>query len=157
MDWEILYYNDEVQTIGDWRVGMPPPIMSVTKRMCAFGPIWECHLQIARRRHIGTMKTHDEMLREWRRDPEFVREYDSLEDEFALFDELLRAHKQAPPQPGSGRADGNAALGGGAVGGRWWSFKTLAFVGDYEKYAEARCGCRLEIKMVRVSTPHDNC
>ena len=35
------------------------------------------------------MKTHDEMVPEWRQDPAFVREYDSLEQEYALFDELL--------------------------------------------------------------------
>ena len=29
-------------------------------------------------------KTHNEMVREWMQDPEFVREYDSLEQEFAL-------------------------------------------------------------------------
>ena len=41
------------------------------------------------------MKTHDEMLHEWRQDPEFVREYNSLAQEFALFDELLRARQEA--------------------------------------------------------------
>jgi hypothetical protein len=41
------------------------------------------------------MKTHDEMVRDWVQDPAFVREYDGLEQEFALFDELLRARKEA--------------------------------------------------------------
>jgi hypothetical protein len=36
------------------------------------------------------MKTHDEMAQEWRRNPAFIREYDDLEQEFVLFDELLR-------------------------------------------------------------------
>ncbi len=43
------------------------------------------------------MKTHDEMVREWMKDPALVREYDGLEQEFALFDELLRARKEAGP------------------------------------------------------------
>ena len=38
---------------------------------------------------LEAMKTHDEMVREWRQDPAFVREYDGLAQEFALFDELL--------------------------------------------------------------------
>ena len=41
------------------------------------------------------MKTHDEMLHAWKQDPAFVREYDSLAQEFALFDELLRARQEA--------------------------------------------------------------
>jgi hypothetical protein len=41
------------------------------------------------------MKTHDEMVQEWMQDPAFVREYDGLEQEFALFDEMLRARKEA--------------------------------------------------------------
>lgn len=32
------------------------------------------------------MKTHNQMLSEWMRDPEFKEEYDALEKEFALFD-----------------------------------------------------------------------
>ena len=41
------------------------------------------------------MKTHDEMVQAWMEDPAFVREYDALEEEFALVDELLRARKEA--------------------------------------------------------------
>lgn len=41
------------------------------------------------------MKTHDEMVHEWMQDPGFVREYDALEQEFALFDELLHARRDA--------------------------------------------------------------
>lgn len=35
------------------------------------------------------------MVRQWMEDPDFDREYDELEQEFALFDELLRARKAA--------------------------------------------------------------
>jgi len=41
------------------------------------------------------MKTHNELVQEWMQDPDFVREYDGLEQEFTLFDELLRARKEA--------------------------------------------------------------
>ena len=41
------------------------------------------------------MKTHREMIDEWKKDPDFVAEYDALADEFALFDEMLRARKNA--------------------------------------------------------------
>ena len=41
------------------------------------------------------MKTHREMLDEWMREPEFVAEYNALADEFALFDEMLKARKNA--------------------------------------------------------------
>ena len=39
------------------------------------------------------MKTHKELLDEWMKEPEFVAEYDALADEFALFDEMLKARK----------------------------------------------------------------
>ena len=41
------------------------------------------------------MKTHREMLDEWMKEPEFVAEYDALADEFALFDKMLKARKNA--------------------------------------------------------------
>ena len=41
------------------------------------------------------MKTHKELLDEWMKEPEFVAEYDALADEFALFDEMLKARKNA--------------------------------------------------------------
>ena len=40
------------------------------------------------------MKTHRELLDEWMKEPEFVAEYDALADEFASFDEMLKAPKK---------------------------------------------------------------
>ena len=99
---------------------------------------------------MGAMKTHDEMVREWRQDPAFVREYDSLEHEFALFDELLRARKEA----GLTQAEVAELMATQpsvvarleAGGGRRKHSPSLATL---QKYAEA-VGCRLEIKMVRL-------
>ena len=41
------------------------------------------------------MKTHDEMVAEWMKDPAFKMEYDALEADFFLFDELLKARHAA--------------------------------------------------------------
>ena len=41
------------------------------------------------------MKTHDEMIADWMKDPNFKGEYDALEEEFNLFDAALKARKQA--------------------------------------------------------------
>lgn len=94
------------------------------------------------------MKTHDEMIADWQRDPAFRAEYDALEDEFALFDELLRAREMA----GLTQAEVAARMGtqapavarleaGGGRGGHSPSLATL------RKYASA-VGCHLEIRMV---------
>src|ERR1035437_6345434 len=40
------------------------------------------------------MQTHDEMIADWMKDPAFKAEYDALEDEFTLFDEVLKARKR---------------------------------------------------------------
>ena len=41
------------------------------------------------------MKTHRELIDEWMKDPECAAEYNALADEFALFDEMLKARKNA--------------------------------------------------------------
>ncbi len=39
MDWDILYYNDEVQEMIDgWPVGIRAYYAKITERMCIFGP-----------------------------------------------------------------------------------------------------------------------
>ncbi|ECT1022500.1 XRE family transcriptional regulator [Salmonella enterica] len=39
--------------------------------------------------------THDEMAAKWMSDPVFKAEYDAIEEEFALLDEMLAARKKA--------------------------------------------------------------
>jgi transcriptional regulator with XRE-family HTH domain len=96
------------------------------------------------------MKTHDEMVRKWMEDPDFVHEYDNLEQEFALFDELLRARKEAGltqaevAERMATKPSVVARLEAG--GGRQKHSPSLATL---QRYADA-VGCRLEIKMVRV-------
>ncbi len=100
------------------------------------------------------MKTHNEMVREWMQDPAFVQEYNALEDEFALFDELLRARKEAGLTQAE-VADRMATQPSvvarlEAGGGRERHSPSIATL---KKYAAA-IGCRLEIKMIRVKQPH---
>ncbi|WP_228940351.1 MULTISPECIES: hypothetical protein [Photorhabdus] len=38
--------------------------------------------------------THDEMVANWMKDPKFKAEYDKLEEEYTLLDELLAARKE---------------------------------------------------------------
>lgn len=94
------------------------------------------------------MKRHDDMIADWKRDPEFLAEYSALEDEFALFDEMLKAREQA----GLTQAEVAERMGtkapavarleaGGGRGGHSPSLATL------RKYAHA-VGCQLEIRMV---------
>ena len=95
------------------------------------------------------MKTHDEMMQDWLEDAEFRQEYDALAAEFSLFDELLRARKEA----GLTQAEVAERMGTKtsavarleAGGGRKSHSPSVATL---EKYAEA-VGYRLEIRLVR--------
>lgn len=95
------------------------------------------------------MKSHDEMINQWKQDPEFKKEYEQLETEFQLFDELLKARKQA----GLTQADvanrmgtKTSAIARLEAGGG--SNKHSPSVATLRKYAEA-VGCRLEIKLIQ--------
>ena len=39
-------------------------------------------------------KTHNDLLKKWQANPEFVKAYDELADEFALLDEAIKLRKQ---------------------------------------------------------------
>ena len=39
------------------------------------------------------MSKHDQLMKRWKADPKFQAAYDALDDEFALFDEMLAARK----------------------------------------------------------------
>jgi len=95
------------------------------------------------------MKTHDEMVAKWLQDPAFKAEYDSLEEEFALFDALVEARKAA----GLSQAEVAQRMGtkapaiarmesSGGKGKPSPSLKTL------RRYAKA-IGCKLEIHLVK--------
>jgi transcriptional regulator with XRE-family HTH domain len=97
------------------------------------------------------VNTHDDMIAGWKKDSTFSEEYDALEEQFTLFDTLLKARYEA----GLTQADVAERMGTKtsaiarleAGGGRQKhspSFATL------RKYAAA-VGCRIEIKLVPVS------
>lgn len=94
------------------------------------------------------MKKHDEMINEWKQDPQFNKEYDQLAEEFFLFDELLAARhnagltqaevaiKMGTKTPAVARLES----GGG-------NKKHSPSITTLRKYAQA-VGCHLEIKLV---------
>lgn len=94
------------------------------------------------------MKTHEEMMAEWKKDPAFCREYDALEEEFVLFDELLRARKKAGlTQEEVARRMGTKVPAVARLEAGGGSKRHSPSVKTLRKYAEA-VGCDLEIKLV---------
>ena len=94
------------------------------------------------------MKTHDEMVNEWMQDPAFKNEYDALESEFVVFDELLKARNIArltQAQVAERMGTKSAAIARLESGGG--SKKHSPSIETLHKYAEA-VGCGLEIKLV---------
>lgn len=94
------------------------------------------------------MKTHKEMIHAWMKDPKFVAEYEALEGEFTLFDEMLKARQNA----GLTQADVAKKMGTKTpaiarleASGR--HKKHSPSLSTLHKYAEA-VGCRLEIRLI---------
>lgn len=99
------------------------------------------------------MKTHDEMVADWMKDPEFKAEYDALDEEFTLFDSVLKARKRA----GLTQAEIAARMGTKApavarieAGGG--SKRHSPSINTLRRYAEA-VGCKLIIKLVPIQQP----
>lgn len=99
------------------------------------------------------MKTHDQLIAKWRKDPAFTAEYAALEDEFALFDELLNARLAAKltqadvAERMQTRVPAISRLE--SAGGRHLHSPSLTTL---RKYAEA-VGCRLVIKLEPLPEP----
>lgn len=95
------------------------------------------------------MLTHDELKQKMLGNPQVKAEYDALEEEFALFDELLKARMhsgltQAQVADRMGTkppAVARLEAGGG-------SRKHSPSISTLRRYAKA-VGCQLEIKFVR--------
>ena len=98
------------------------------------------------------MTPHDDMIATWKKDPAFRQEDDALGEEFALFDALVSARQQAgltqmevAERMGT-KTPAVARLEAG--GGRQHHAPSLATL---RKYAAA-VGCRLEVKLIPLST-----
>ena len=95
------------------------------------------------------MLAHDELIKQMLSNPEVKAEYDSLEDEFSLFDELLKARMNAGLTQGEVAnimgtktpAIARLEAGGG-------NKKHSPSISTLRKYADA-VGCHLEIKLVQ--------
>ena len=95
------------------------------------------------------MKSHDEMVAEWMKDPAFKKEYDGLESQFRLFDELLRARHQAGlTQSEVAERMGTKASAVARLESGGGHRKHSPSIATLHKYAQA-VGCRLEIRLVR--------
>ena len=92
------------------------------------------------------MKTHERMIARWKKDPAFKAEYDALEQEFALFDELLKARQAAQlTQAEVAKRMGThvpAISRMESSGGK----KHSPSIATLKKYAAA-VGCRLVVKL----------
>ena len=94
------------------------------------------------------MKTHHEMIAEWKKDPKFVAEYEALEEEFELFDELLKARKRiglTQAEVAEKMVTKPPAVARLESSGRRKTHSPS--VATLRKYAEA-VECRLEIRLV---------
>jgi len=94
------------------------------------------------------MKSHDEMITEWKRDPAFKTEYDALEAEFTLFDELLKARKQAGlTQAEIAERMGTKAPAVARLESGGGSDRHSPSLGTLRRYADA-VGCDLVVRLV---------
>ena len=94
------------------------------------------------------MKTHIEMVAEWMKDPAFRAEYDVLEDEFLMLDEMLKARDRAGlTQVDVAKRMGTKAPAVARIESGGGSKKHSPSIATLRKYAEA-VGCKLDIKLV---------
>lgn len=93
-------------------------------------------------------KTHQQMVAEWKQDPEFVTAYDELETEFTLLRELLQARQRA----GLTQADVAEKMGTKApaitrLETALSDNRHSPSIATLKKYAQA-VGCKLEVHLV---------
>ncbi len=94
------------------------------------------------------MKTHNEMVSKWMVDPEFKKEYDDLDEEFAILKEMLKARKAAKlSQTEVAKRMGTKTPAIARLEAAGGSKKHSPSIATLRKYADA-VGCRLEIKII---------
>ena len=100
------------------------------------------------------MKTHEEMIADWMKDPEFRAEYDALEEEFSIFDALVEARKKAGlTQEEVARRMGTKPPAIARLESSGGQKKPSPTLNTLQKYAKA-LGCRLELRLVPKKKEH---
>ncbi len=93
------------------------------------------------------MNDHDKMVEKWKKDAAFMTEYDALEEEFTLLDELLKARASAGmTQEDVARAMNTKAPAVARIESGGGSRRHSPSVETLRKYAKA-VGCRLKINL----------
>jgi DNA-binding XRE family transcriptional regulator len=93
------------------------------------------------------MTTHDKMVESWMKDPEFTAEYDALEEEFSLLDELLKArNKVNMTQADVAKEMNTKASAVARIESGGGSKKHSPSITTLRRYAKA-VGCRLKIEL----------
>ena len=94
------------------------------------------------------MKTHDEMVKEWEKDPNFENEYNALEEVFLIFDELMQARQKAGlTQAEVARKMGTKTPAIARLEAGGGNKKHSPSITTLRKYAKA-VDCHLEIKLI---------
>ena len=94
------------------------------------------------------MKTHDEMVAEWMKDPEFKIEYDALEYEFELLEECLKARKRSKlTQDEVALRMGTKAPAVARIESGGGKNRHSPSLSTLKRYADA-VGCELKIKLI---------
>ena len=95
------------------------------------------------------MLTHEELRKKLLSNPEVKAEYDSLEEEFSLFDELLKARMDAGlTQAEVARRMGTKTPAVARLEAGGGNKKHSPSISTLRKYARA-VGCHLEIRLVQ--------
>jgi transcriptional regulator with XRE-family HTH domain len=93
------------------------------------------------------MKTHEQMIAKWKKDPAFKAEYDALEQEFSMFDELLKARVAAKlTQAEVAKRMGTKVPAISRMESSGGGKKHSPSIATLQKYAAA-VGCRLVVKL----------
>lgn len=99
------------------------------------------------------MNKHEKMIKDWFKDPKFAEAYDSLDEEFMLFDAMLEARKKAGlTQEEVAKLMGTKKSAIARLEASGGAHKHSPSLNTLKKYAAA-VGCHLEIKFKRDQHP----
>ncbi len=94
------------------------------------------------------MRTHEEMLNEWKQDPDYLKAYHALDHEFSFFLQLTQARHQAGlTQEQIAERMGTTATTIARLESGGGKKRHSPTISTLRKYASA-LGCQLEIKLI---------